>query len=215
MKLFRMDYSPYARKTQMVLDLLGLDYEPVDIVFGDRSEMASLTDGYVQVPVLVDDAGVVTVDSRAICEKLLRGQAAEKLLPSPWQGPIWAYADWCDNILEDVMFRIAAPFQVRRFTSAWERGLYVFVKERKFGKGCVEEWERTRQSLVDRGSAMLEPTRQTLQSRPFLFGERPTLADAALYGIFAMLEVVDPALTRKFGEEFPLLMRRVEKAARA
>ena len=28
MKLYRMDYSCYARKTQMVLDLLGCRYEP-------------------------------------------------------------------------------------------------------------------------------------------------------------------------------------------
>jgi len=214
MKLFRMDYSPYARKTQMVLDLLGCEYERVDITFGAREELARVTGGYVQVPVLVGDDGEVTVDSRAICEKLLRGEAGEKLVPSPWQGPVWAYADWCDGPLEDVMFRIASPFQKRRFASEWERGLYVFVKERKFGRGCVDEWEHNAGELRSRARALLEPSRQTLQRQPFLFGDHPTLADAALYGLFAMMEVVEPGEPAKFGDEFLPFLRRVEARVR-
>ena len=31
------------------------------------------------------------------------------LVRSPWEGPIWAYADWADNILEDAAFRLATP----------------------------------------------------------------------------------------------------------
>src|SRR6185369_16603387 len=103
MKLYRMDYSPYARKVQMVLDLLGHSYQAIDITYGNREEMAAQTGGYVQVPVLVDDDGTVTVESRVICEKLIRAKGGEKLAPAPWQGPIWAYSDWCDSTLEDVM----------------------------------------------------------------------------------------------------------------
>jgi glutathione S-transferase len=128
MKLYRLDYSCYARKAEMVMDLLGLRYDRIDVPYGDRSELAALTGGDVQVPVLVADDGTVTVDSRAICERLLRGDAEEALVPSPWQGPIWAYADWGDGPLEDVMFRLASPPTRRRFTDPWERALYVFVK---------------------------------------------------------------------------------------
>jgi glutathione S-transferase len=212
MKLYRLDYSCYARKAQMVLDLLGLRYECIDVSYGDREEMAALTGGYVQVPVLVNDGGEVTVDSRAICEKLLQGEDAQKLVPSPWQGPIWAYSDWCDGQLEDVTFRIAAGPQSRRLTSAWERSLYVFIKERKFGKGCVAEWDRCRDDLLARARALLAPTRQTLQRQRFVFGERATLADAALYGQLIMLDVVEPGLPAKLGPEFPPWMKRIEDA---
>src|SRR5450756_2104971 len=148
MKLFRFEYSCYARKAQMVLDLLGVHYEAVGVPYGDRTELATLTGGYIQVPVLVDDAGQVTVDSRAICATLLRGEDAERLVPSPWQGPIWAYADWCDGLLEDVLFRIASPGIRRRFSRVADRALFTFIKERKFGRGCVEEWERDAAELV-------------------------------------------------------------------
>jgi len=36
----------------MVLDLLGLRYDAVEVPFG---ELVTLTNGYVQVPVLLDD----------------------------------------------------------------------------------------------------------------------------------------------------------------
>ena len=212
MKLYRMDYSPYARKVQMVLDLLGYSYEAIDITYGSREEMAKQTGGYVQVPVLVDDDGAVTVESRVICEKLLQRDGGESLAPSPWQGPIWAYADWCDNVLEDVMFRMAAPLQKRRFGSQWESALYVFIKERKFGAGCVDEWERQTPALLAKARALLAPTKETLSRQPFLFGTAPTLADAALYGLFAMFETVDVKLPAQLGEEMPDFQRRVEAA---
>lgn len=134
-------------------------------------------------------------------------------MPSPWEGPIWAYADWCDGPLEDVTFRIAAPLQVHRLRGAWERALYVFVKERKFGRGCVSEWERTAGDLQARAAALLAPSRRTLALQPFLFGERPTLADAALYGQMVMLEVCDPALPGALSADLPPWMRRVEAHA--
>src|SRR5215213_2434980 len=108
MKLYRFDYSPYARKVQTLLDLLGRSYVAVDVPYTDRRELATLTGGYIHVPVLQDDDGTVVCDSRRICAHLLQGSAAVRLVPSPFEGPIWAYHDWCDGRLEDVLFRIAS-----------------------------------------------------------------------------------------------------------
>ena len=214
MKLYRFEYSCFARKAQMVLDLLGLPYDVVEVPFGDRTELVTLTNGYVQVPVLVDDAGKVTVDSRAICEELLRGEHAERLVPSPWQGPIWAYADWVDGPFEDVAFRIAAPGIRRRFARPADAAMFVFIKERKFGRGCVGEWERNAGELIARARAMLTPTAQTLNHCPFIFGDRPTLADAALYGQCAMLRAASAALPETLAPALGAWMGRVESAAR-
>lgn len=215
MKLYRLEYSCYARKAQMVLDLLGHPYECVDVAFGDRAELAKLTGGYIQVPVLVDDDGAVTVDSRAICAKLVSLEPGRHLVPSPWEGPIWAYADWCDGPLEDVMFRIATPLaRDGFFRDPWERALYVFVKERKFGTGCVDEWARNQGALVARAAELLAPSGETLRRRPFLFGDEPTLADAALYGQLVMLEFVDAGLPARLGAEWPRWMRTLEAKAK-
>jgi glutathione S-transferase len=187
MKLYRFAYSCYARKVQMLLDLLRRRCDIVDVPYGERTELATLTGGYIQVPVLVDDDGTVTVDSRAICERLLGGARAAALVPAPWQGPIWAYADWCDGPLEDLLFRLASPGIRARFARPADRALFTFIKERKFGRGCVDEWERDAPALAARARVWLQPTAETLTRQPFLFGAQPTLADAALYGQCVML----------------------------
>ena len=102
MKLHRFRYSPYARKVQMLLDLLRRPYELVEVSFGDRNELAQLTGGYIYVPVLVDDAGKVICESRVICEELLNSSPDHTLVPSPFEGPIWAYQDFADGPLEEV-----------------------------------------------------------------------------------------------------------------
>ena len=211
MKLYRFRYSPYARKVQMLLDLLGARYEAVEVSYGDRTELATLTGGYIYVPVLVDDAGQVTVESRSICERLLAGTAA--LTPAPLQGPIWAYHDFCDGPLEDVMFRIGSPYVRDAWPTAGERALYVLVKERKFGAGCVDAWLREQPTLIARARALLAPTLQTLEQTPFLFGQAPTLADAALYGCCIMLEEAEASLLSKVEPRLVGYVRRLEAKA--
>lgn len=211
--LYRFAYSCYARKVQMVLDLLGREYRLVDLSYLDRDEMLAHTGGYAQVPVLVTDGGEAVVDSRAICQVLLDEGDGARLLPSPWQGPIWAYADWCDGPLEDVMFRLASPAIRERFTRPTERALFTFIKERRFGPGCVELWQRERPTLLARAQALLAPTLATLQVQPFVFGAVASLADAALYGQLVMLEVGDPALLAQLAPALPHWLRRLEAAA--
>jgi glutathione S-transferase len=202
MKVYGFRYSPYVRKVETVLRLLGRPYEFVEVPYSDRAELVAVTGGYVQVPVLVDGDGTVVVDSRRICQHLLRGAVGARLVPAAQGGPIWAYADWCDGMLEDVLFRLAAPGIRLTFPRPADQALYTFIKERKFGPGCIEAWKRDRAELVPRGRELLEASAETLKRRPFLFGDEPTLADAALEGEFWMLAAADPLLPQEMGSVF-------------
>jgi glutathione S-transferase len=213
MKLYRFPYSPYARKVQMLLDLAQKPYDLVDVDYVDRHELAQVSSGYVYVPVLVTDDGRAITESRDICEHILQGEVAARLVPSPLEGPIWAYADFTDGPLEDVLFRIASPAVRDTWSTPYARGLYVMIKERKFGAGCVDTWERQRPDLVSRARRLLTPTLRTLGLQPFLFGAQPSLADAALYGQCAMLDAGGPGLLDAVSPELSSYARRVETAA--
>jgi glutathione S-transferase len=213
MKLFRFYYSPYARKVQMLLDLMGAKYELVDVKYADRRELARLTGGYIYVPVLLESDGTLTVESRNICERLLTGEARRRLVPAPFDGPIWAYADFCDGQLEDTLFRIASPVVRDKWEDPGERALYVLIKERKFGAGCVDQWEKQQEELFARGRRLIGPSVATIERSPFVFGTEPTLADAALYGNLAMLHVADPRFVERLSPLLPDYMRRLEAAA--
>jgi glutathione S-transferase len=213
MKLYRFLWSPYALKVQMVLDLLGARYEAIDVPYSNRSELARVTGGYVYVPVLVDDAGRVITESRDICEHLLSDERGARLVPAPWQGAIWAYADFVDGPLEDVMFRIASPAVRDAWRDPGDRALYVLIKERKFGPGCVDAWQRDQDALIRRARKLLAPTVSTLAARPFLFGDAPTLADAAVYGVCKMLSLADPRLLTRLAEPLQPFVQRLEAHA--
>jgi glutathione S-transferase len=209
-RLYRFDYSPFVRKVQIVLDLIGAEYEAVDVPYGDRTELAELTGGYIQVPVLVADGEVIT-DSRNICRWLVSRPSGSRLVPEELAGAVWAFSDWCDGPFEDVMFRIATPWLARRFARAADRALFTFIKERKYGAGCVSQWERDHESLVKRASEAIEPTLQTLKAQAFVFGSEPTLADAALYGQFMMLKVANAEFPGKVAKAIVPWMQSLER----
>jgi glutathione S-transferase len=213
MKLYRFRYSAYARKVQMLLGLLGRRHELVEVPYSDRSELARVTGGYIYVPVWVSD-GQVTVESRRICERLLSEAPGQTLTPTPLEGPIWAYADFCDGPLEDVTFRIASPWVRDRWSDPGDRALYTLIKERKFGPGCIDQWQRDQDALMERARTLLAPSLRTLEQVPFLFGSAPTLADAALYGNLVMLYEAEAALPEKLGPGVGAYMARLEAAAR-
>lgn len=210
MKLYRFRHSPFARKVQTVLDLMRVEYLPIEVQYGERNELAELTGGYVYVPVLVDDDGSVIVESREICRRLVARTRGSFLVPSPLEGPVWAYADFADGPLEDITFRLGSPETRKQWPTASDRALYTMNKERKFGAGCIEQWERGRAELAARARRLLEPSFSTLRQRRFLFGEQPTLADAALHGHTMMLEEASPAL---LGELFPELVDHGRRVA--
>ena len=134
------------------------------------------------MPVLVTDTGKVICESRTICEQLLAEPGASALMPSPFEGPIWAYHDFVDGPLEDVLFRISTPAVRDAWATPFERALYVLIKERKFGAGCVDAWLKERPALIAKARHLLAPTFSTLEKTPFLFGQTPTRADARRAG---------------------------------
>lgn len=211
MKLYRFEYSCYARKVQMVLDLVKADYQTIEVPYGDRTQLAEMTDGYIQVPVLVLDNGEIITDSRNICRKLISSPSGSWLVPSHLAGPIWAYCDWCDSTFEDTMFKISSPNIRRQFPRAADRALFTFIKERKFGSGCVEQWDRAQDALISKASELLQPTLETLSSQTFIFGIQPTLADTCLYGPFAMLKVADIHLPGEISGTIDPWMQRLEQ----
>jgi glutathione S-transferase len=213
MKLYRFRYSPFARKVQIVLDLLGERYDVVEVPYGDRTELATLTGGYIYVPVLALADGTVRTESRDICEYLVTRDGGNALVPTPFEGAVWGYHDFADTVVEDLMFRIASPCVRDAWKTAGERALYVLIKERKFGAGCVDAWLRDRNGLVTRAQRVLAPALKTFERTPFLFGSSPTLADAALYGNCIMLEEADADLLVTVAPGLSDFVRRMEAFA--
>jgi glutathione S-transferase len=190
-KLFQFVYSPYVAKVRKCLELKGLACEFVEVPYLDRREVAALTGGVVTVPVLADGDTVVWESARITA--YLDARHPHSLRLAPLGAAAAVFEGWADNVLEDVAFRLATPAIENRLAAHNggrddARALYRLLKERKFGAGCIEAWVDGAPALLTRLRALLAPLEETLEAQPFLLGDRPTLADAAVYGNLFMLE---------------------------
>jgi glutathione S-transferase len=196
MRLFQFSYSPYAAKVRKCLELKGLAFEVVEVPYVDRRELIALTGGSVHIPVLVDGPTVVTDSPRITA--WLDERHAPSLRPGALAGPAVVFEQWADQVLEDAAFRLAAPEVELRMAAANggredARAMFRMIKERKFGPGCLDAWRAGAAELSARLGTLLKPLAVTLESQPFLLGERATLADAAVWGELYMVDAVMPA----------------------
>jgi glutathione S-transferase len=186
MKLYQFAYSPYAAKVRKYLELQRRTYDVVEVPYMERDEVARLS-GQIVLPVLVDGATVIADSARitAYLDGPIRDASAV------------VYEQWADSILEDVAFRLASPAVETKLGElnpgrADARAMYRFIKERKFGTGCIDAWAAQSQTLVAKLRTLLAPLAAKLHTQPFLLGDKATLADAAVWGNLHMLEWAMP-----------------------
>lgn len=209
--LYRFPYSCYALKVQLLLDKLSLPYQTKDVPFGDRSELVSLTGGSVTVPVIVhqleDGSEKVVKESRDICRYLL-GLTDNNLIPKGSEALIWAYNDWADEVLEDPLFKSVSLDIAERFERPADRAMFIFIKERKFGHGCVQQWGQKKAEFVAQIQSLMADTFLSIEQKGFICGDQVSMADIALVGHLSMVEWADPSLIDQID---PRLADYVEK----
>ena len=215
MKLFQFAYSPYAAKVRKCLELKGLAHELVEVPYLDRQEVAQLTGGIIVLPVLADGDQVIC-DSPRITDHLDR-HYAPTLRPPPLGAAGAVFESWCDQVFEDVAFRLASPAVEERIAELNggrqdARAMYRFIKERKFGTGCIDSWRDHAPELRDRLRALAAPLARTVVEQPFLLGARATIADAAVYGNLYMLDWAMPGWVATSMPELSAWYERVHAA---
>ncbi len=189
--IYQMAYSPFCIPITAALRACGTEFAVKEIPNWDRSELLRLTDGaYYQVPVLVHD-GRVIIESSASSEDIAhyvdQHFAKGRLFPERLDGLQAIVMEFLGDDVEFHTFRLLDPFTMDAITDPVARGLFVRHKERKFGRGCVEQWRREAASIRAEADRLLERFEITLRHSPFLFGEAPVYSDFLLYGVLGNL----------------------------
>ncbi len=193
--VYQLEHSPFCIPVTTLLRALGVAFQTVNVTNGDRREVIELTGGaYYQVPVLVDerdDSRRVVIESSAESQDVARYLdehfAGGRLFPVRLEG-LQSLALWhLENEVEGVTFRLSDPFYLDTVESPTERAMIIRHKERKFGRGCVEQWRAQRPALLEAAAHVLAPYEKMLAATPFLLGSEPVYADYLLYGILGNL----------------------------
>jgi glutathione S-transferase len=189
--LYEMEYSPFCIPIAAALRACGVDFARREIPNWDRSELLRLTDGaYYQVPLLVHD-GRAIYESSAESEDVARYVdvhfARGQLFPARLEGWQPIVLEFLSDDVEFHTFRLLDPHNLDGIHDPVARGLFLRHKERKFGRGCVEQWRRDAAAIRAQCDRLLERFEITLRHSPFLFGDAPVYCDFLLYGVLGNL----------------------------
>jgi ubiquinone/menaquinone biosynthesis C-methylase UbiE/glutathione S-transferase len=189
LRLYQYVFSPYCIPIELLLRHSGIPYDLVNLHVGDPSPVIELTKGdYYQVPVLEDlFSHLVIYDKSPSGDDVPRYIAGlaplMNLFPSEVEGLQRILINYIENDCEAFSFKVCDAYRDKWLRNDLERGLHRRHKERKFGPGCLEEWTRNVDQLIEGFHRLIQPFENILANRPFLTGERPVYADYALCGV--------------------------------
>ncbi len=187
--IYEFAHSPFCVPITQALRAWKVPFETVDVPNHDRRRVIELTGGaYYQVPVLDHDGRLVFesgTDTQDVAEYIDRTFCGAALFPARWAGWQRLLIPHLEDRVEAVGFRICDAHYIPAMEDVVARTMIVRHKERKFGRGCVDQWRRDEAALRQEATLLLTPFDEMLEHTPFLTGDRPIYSDFLLYGVLA------------------------------
>jgi glutathione S-transferase len=186
-ELIQFPWSPFCIVQRRILEFARARFRIINIPNGDRSLVWRLTRRrYYGVPIITDDKTVVfeTDDNSQVIAKYLDDKFQLGLFPRDLDGVqslIWRYIE---NEVEGFGFKLNDIYWPELVPRSDELR-FVRHKERKFGRGCLDQWRAQQKALLSGLARALIPCEQMLVGHPFLLEERPRFVDFDLYGMLA------------------------------
>jgi len=186
-ELIQFRWSPFCIVQRRILEFAGVRFKITDIPNQDRSLVWKLTkQRYYHVPIIRDGQTVVFEinDDSQVIAKYLDEELDLGLFPNKWcdvQSILWRCIE---NEIEGATFRLNDVYW-REFVPAADQLQFLRFKERKFGRGCLDQWRRDQKYWLKQLEERLLPFEMMLTHLPFILEDRPRFVDFDLYGMLA------------------------------
>jgi glutathione S-transferase len=184
-ELIQFPFSPFCIPSRRILEFSGVKFKIINVPPQERSLVWKLTkQKYYGVPVIRDGAKIVfdDTDDQQIVAKHLDQKLNLGLFPAEREGVQSILWRTIENEIEGATFRLNDIYY-RENTSASEQLQYLRFKERKFGRGCIDQWRKDQKSWLKKLETGLVPFEQMLAHSEFLLDERPLFVDFDLFGM--------------------------------
>ena len=184
-ELFQFPWSPFCLPQRRILEFSGARFKTINLPPQERSLVWKLTkQRYYGVPVIRDGKNILfeTGDDSQVIAKYLDLKLKLDLFPAGLEGVqsiLWRYIE---NEVEGATFRLNDIYYQENSPAA-DHLQYLRFKERKFGRGYIDQWRAQKNVWLKKLAASLVPFEQMLAHQPFLLGERPRFVDFDLFGM--------------------------------
>jgi glutathione S-transferase len=184
-ELIQFPWSPFCIPQRRILEFSGAPFKIINLPPQERALVWKLTrQRYYGVPVIRDGKNVIFEinDDSQVVAKYLNEQFQLGLFPAELRGVQSILWRFIENEVEGATFRLNDIYYQENAAVA-DHLQYLRFKERKFGRGCIEQWRKEQKLWLQRLEAGLVPFEQMLLHQPFLLGERPRFVDFDLFGM--------------------------------
>ena len=188
-ELIQFPWSNFCLVQRRILEFSGTPHKLINVPNTDRSLVWKITkERYYNVPVLRDGRNIVfeTDENSQVIAKYLDDRLQLGLFPHHLDGVqdiIWRFIE---NDIESISFKLSdADYQKIVPRAEWLA--FRRHKERKFGRGCLEQWRAQESAMRRELAARLGVFEQMLATRDFLLEDRPRFVDFELWGMMANL----------------------------
>jgi glutathione S-transferase len=184
-ELVQFPFSPFCIPTRRILEFSGAKFKIINVPPQERSLVWKLTgQKYYGVPVIRDGTKVVfdDTDDQQIVAKYLDqklGLGLSSVKREGVQSILWRNIE---NEIEGATFRLNDIYYRENLPAA-DHLQYLRFKERKFGRGCIDQWRADQKGWLKKLETGLAPFEQMLAHADFLLAERPLFVDFDLFGM--------------------------------
>jgi glutathione S-transferase len=184
-ELFQFPWSPFCLPQRRILEFSGARFKIINVPPQERLLVWKLTkQRYYGVPIIRDGKNILfeTGDDSQVIAKYLDLKLKLDLFPAGLEGMqsiLWRYIE---NEVEGATFRLNDIYY-QEISPAADHLQYLRFKERKFGRGCIDQWRAQKNDWLKKLEASLIPFEQMLAHSKFLLGERPRFVDFDLFGM--------------------------------
>jgi glutathione S-transferase len=186
-ELIQFPWSPFCLVQRRILEYAGVPFKTTNIPVSDRSLVWRLTrQRYYGVPIVRDGRTVVfeTDHHTQIIAKYIDGKFQLNLFPASFRGVDRILWRFIEDSVEDACFKLNDAYWEELVPKA-DRLSFLRYKERKFGRGCLDQWRRQQSQLLKQLTEALVPFECMLAGRPYLLQGRPHFIDFDLWGMLA------------------------------
>ena len=184
-QLIQFPWSPFCIVQRHILQCSGASFEIVNIPSTDRSLVWRLTrQRYYGVPIVRNGKTVIfeTSEDSQVIAKYLDDKLGLGLFPWHLEGVqsiLWRYIE---NEIEGLSFRLNDVYWTEMVPRG-EQVAFLRHKERKFGRGCIDQWRSQKKDFLSSLAERLMPFEEMLMFHPFLLDDRPRFVDFDLFGM--------------------------------
>jgi glutathione S-transferase len=184
-ELIQIPWSPFCIVQRRILEFAGVRFKTINIPSQDRSLVWKLTkQRYYGVPIIRDGKNVVFEinDDTQVIAKYLDEELELGLFPSQWRGVQSVLWRFIENEIEGSTFRLNDVYWKENVPAA-EQLDFLRFKERKFGRGCLDQWRQEQKFRLKQLEERLIPFEIILTHQPHLLDDRPRFVDFDLFGM--------------------------------